>query len=116
MKKELLEKFALEWVEVWNSHDLDKIMAHYADDFEMNSPLIKQVMNIESGKIKGKDNVRAYWKKALAMNPRLHFELIKVYSGANSVVIHYEGPRGLAAEVFFFNNEGKVDFAHAHYE
>ena len=116
MDKQFVEKFASEWLEHWNSHDLDKIMTHYADDFQMSSPVIKQIMNIDSGIIKGKDNVRAYWEKALNMIPDLHFEFIKVYSGANSIVIHYKGHRGLSAEVFFFNNEGLVEAAHAHYE
>jgi len=74
MDKEFANKFAREWVEAWNCHDLDKIMTHYAEDFEMSSPVIKQIMNIESGKIKGKKEVRAYWEKALAMLPDLHFD------------------------------------------
>jgi len=35
MDKEFANKFAREWVEAWNCHDLDKIMTHYAEDFEM---------------------------------------------------------------------------------
>lgn len=116
MNKEIALNFALEWVEAWNSHDLDKIMIHYAENFEMSSPVIKQLMNEKSGILKGKKSIRAYWEKALKMNPTIHFELIKSYSGANSVVIHYKGHRGLSAETFFFNNEGKVVSAHAHYE
>lgn len=116
MNSEFAKKFSLEWVEAWNSHDLDKLMAHYADDFEMNSPVIQKIMHIESGRIKGKKEVRAYWEKALNMNPNLHFELLKSFAGANSVIIHYKGHRGLSAEIFFFNDEGEVVSAHAHYE
>jgi len=116
MKPEFANKFSLEWVEAWNEHDLDKIMTHYAEAFEMTSPVIKQIMNEPTGKIKGKKEIRAYWEKALKMNPNLHFEIIKSFSGANSVVIHYKGHRGLSAETFFFNSEGKVISAHAHYE
>lgn len=116
MNKEFTKKFTREWVEAWNSHDLDKIMTHYAEDFEMNSPVIKQIMNEPTGILKGKKEIRAYWGKALQMNPTLHFEVIKSYSGANSVVIHYKGHRGLSAEVFIFNEEGKVRSAYAHYE
>ena len=101
MKTDFVNKFSLEWAEAWNEHDLDKIMTHYADDFEMSSPVIKNIMNIESGIIKGKKEVRAYWEKALNLNPELHFEIIKSYSGANSIVIHYKGHRGLSAETFF---------------
>jgi len=116
MDKEFANKFAHEWVEAWNSHDLDKIMTHYAEDFEMSSPVIKQIMNIESGRIKGKKEGRAYWEKALAMLPDLHFDLVSTCAGVNSVVVQYKGHRGLSAEVFFFNSEGKVESAFAHYE
>jgi len=116
MDKELANQFAREWIEAWNSHDLDRIMTHYAENFEMSSPVIRQLMNIDSGTIKGKIEVRAYWEKALANIPDLHFELVDAYSGVNSVVIQYKGHRGLSAEVFFFNGEGKVERAFAHYE
>ncbi|MFV1983829.1 MAG: nuclear transport factor 2 family protein [Thiohalomonadales bacterium] len=116
MKKDFVNKFALEWVEAWNKHDLDKIMNHYADNFEMSSPVIKIIMNEDSGILKGKKTIRAYWEKALKLNPDIYFELIKSYSGANSIVIQYKGHRGLSAETFFFNSEGKVKSAHAHYE
>ena len=34
--------FAREWIAAWNSHDLERIFAHYTDDFSMSSPLIVQ--------------------------------------------------------------------------
>ena len=116
MDNEFAQKFALEWVAAWNSHDINKIMSHYAEDFEMSSPIIKQLTNEKSGKLKGKNAIKAYWSKALEMNPELHFEIINSFSGTNSVVIHYQGHRGLSAEVFFFDNYGKVKSAYAHYE
>ncbi|MDP9013943.1 MAG: nuclear transport factor 2 family protein [Pseudomonadota bacterium] len=36
------EEFAKEWIDAWNSHDLERILSHYADDFEMSSPLIME--------------------------------------------------------------------------
>ena len=116
MEKELANHFVSEWIEAWNDHDLDKIMSHYSDDFEMNSPVISQITNEKSGKLKGKIAIRAYWEKALNMNPSLNFELIKSFIGANSIVIHYKGHRGLASETFIFNEEGMVTNAYAHYE
>ena len=41
--------FAREWVDAWNSRDLDRIMAHYTEDFEMTSPLIAMVMEEPRG-------------------------------------------------------------------
>jgi len=116
MDKEFANQFASEWVDAWNSHDLDKILNHYADDFEMNSPVISQITDKKNGKLIGKNAVRSYWEKALNMNPTLHFEFIKYYVGANSIVIQYKGHRGFSAETFIFNDEGKVTKAYAHYE
>jgi ketosteroid isomerase-like protein len=115
LTREFAVRFAEEWVAAWNSHDLERILSHYTDDFEMASPIIVQLMGEPSGTLKGKQAVREYWAKALARLPDLRFELIDVYVGAESVVIHYRGPRGASAEAFWFDPEGKVRRAAAHY-
>ena len=108
--------FAGEWIESWNSHDLDRILSHYADDFEMTSPFIASLTHESSGTIKGKDNVRSYWAKALERIPDLHFELIEVLVSVNSIVIYYHAVLGKrAAEVLFFDKNGKVARGVAHY-
>ena len=43
--------FAEDWIASWNSHDLDRILAHYAQDFEMSSPLIVQLMDEPSAEV-----------------------------------------------------------------
>jgi ketosteroid isomerase-like protein len=43
MDKAFAEHFAADWIESWNAHDLDRVLSHYADDFEMSSPVIIQV-------------------------------------------------------------------------
>ena len=32
--------FARDWVAAWNSHDLDRILSHYAEDVEFRSPFV----------------------------------------------------------------------------
>jgi ketosteroid isomerase-like protein len=113
--REFAVRFAEEWIAAWNAHDLERILSHYTDDFEMASPVIVEFMGEPSGTIKGKQAVRDYWSRALARIPDLHFELVDVYVGASSAVIHYRGPRGASAEAFWFNDEGKVYRAAAHY-
>jgi hypothetical protein len=111
-----VKTFAREWVEAWNSHDLDRILSHYADDFQMNSPFIVQLMNEPSGTITGKENVRAYWAKALERIPDLHFDLIEGLTGVDSITIYYQAVLGKrAAEVLFFDENCKVKRAVAHY-
>src|SRR4030042_3611974 len=110
------QAFAQEWVDSWNSHDLDRIMSHYDDDFQMTSPFIVKLMNDPAGTIKGKDNVRAYWARALEKIPDLHFKLIEVLSRVGSITIYSHAVLGKrAAEVLFFNENGKVSRGIAHY-
>jgi len=73
MNNEFALKFGKSWVEAWNSHDLNKILSHYTDDFEMTSPVIKQLTKEQSGSLKGKEAIRNYWAKALEMHPDLKF-------------------------------------------
>ena len=113
--KEFAEHFAGDWIDSWNSHDLNRILAHYADSFEMSSPMIVQITGEPSGTLKGKDAVRAYWAKALQLNPDLRFELLSTLIGVNSITLHYRSVRGLAAEVFHFGPDQKVVRAYAHY-
>jgi ketosteroid isomerase-like protein len=110
------KKFAKEWIESWNSHDLDRILSHYSDNFEITTPMIKVALGIETGTLKGKENIRHYWEAALKKVPDLHFELKEVTGGVGSIALFYKSVLGkMAIEVMFFNDDGKVNKAIAHY-
>jgi hypothetical protein len=116
MDKAFAEQFATEWIESWNAHDLNRVLSHYANDFEMSSPVITQVTGEPSGSLRGKAAVGAYWQKAMELVPDLQFELLSVLAGVNSITLYYKGARGrLAAEVFHFGPDRKVTRAFAHY-
>ena len=116
LTSEQAETFAEEWIDSWNSHDLNLILSHYSDNFEMTSPVICQVANEPSGTLKGKVNVGAYWKKALEKMPNLYFELVSVLVSINSLTLYYKGASGgMVAEVLFFGNDGKIIKGIAHY-
>lgn len=117
MTPEAAQLWAQEWVDAWNAGDVDRVLAHYADDFEMSSPYIVTIASEPSGVLRGKDAVAAYWRAALERMPDLHFELRAVFRGVDSLVLCYKGARGVAAsEVFFFDENGKVARACAHYD
>jgi citrate synthase len=117
MDRAFAEQFAADWIDSWNSHDLDRVLSHYADDFEMSSPLISQVAGELSGTLRGKAAVGRYWRKALELLPDLHFELISVLAGVTTITLYYKGARGrLVAEVFEFGAELMVTRAFAHYD
>jgi hypothetical protein len=114
MEQQRAEEFAKEWIAAWNAHDLERILSHYDDDFEMNSPVIVS-FGEPSGMLKGKQAVGRYWAAALSKYPSLHFDLRHVLTGVSSVALIYEGVRGLSTEVFHFAPSGKVLRAFAHY-
>ncbi len=109
-------RFTEEWIEAWNRHDLDAILSHYTDHFELNSPVIADLMGVAEGRLAGKPAVREYWQKALQLVPDLHFCDPAVFIGAGSIIIRYAGAGGRpAAELFEFDDAGLVRRASAHY-
>lgn len=110
------QDFAKEWIEAWNSHDLDRILTHYSDDVEITTPMIKMALGNDSGSLKGKEAVAIYWRQALIKLPDLHFELIDVAESINSVAVYYKSVMNKnTIEVMYFNADGKVNKIVAHY-
>lgn len=108
--------FAAAWIASWNSHNLDDILTHYAEDLEITTPMIKLAAGIDSRSLKGKAAVADYWRKALDRVPDLHFELLDVTEGVNSVALYYKSIMNKRCiEVMFFDENGKVNRMFAHY-
>jgi hypothetical protein len=103
------DEFAKEWIEAWNSHDLDRILSHYVDEFEMSSPLIIERKKDPSGVLRGKAAIREYWAIGLAAMPPLRFELIDVHVGVNTIGILYRSiGRRRVVEMLTFNENKEV--------
>lgn len=103
------ERFAQEWIEVWNAHDLDAILSHYAEDVVFHSPRISQVMGERIDVVTGKPALARYWGKALATAKDLRFTFERLYVGSDSLTIAYRNHRGQnAAETFVFDGAGLV--------
>ncbi|MBT12423.1 MAG: polyketide cyclase [Oceanospirillaceae bacterium] len=116
MNRKQANEFATEWIEAWNAHDIERILSYYADDFEMNSPVIAKRLAVPSGTLKGKAAVREYWQSALRAYPDLSFELLKVLHGVSWVTLYYLGATDKAvAETFLFDGNGKVTQVFASY-
>lgn len=82
------------WVEAWNARDLDRVLTLYDEATEMTSDRIPAMGFDPSGTVHGKDALRAYWGKALALLPDLHFSVIDLFVSPDSVVVFYENERG----------------------
>lgn len=107
--------FANAWIDAWNRHDLDAVLSHYTEDFEFASPFIRDIAGVESGRLRGKAEVGAYWRLGLRRIPDLRFELVDVLCGVDGLTLYYRGHRGMAAETFQFAADGKVERALACY-
>jgi ketosteroid isomerase-like protein len=81
-------------VDAWNARDLERVLSLYAEDTEMTSDQIPAMGFDPSGTVRGKADLRAYWSKALALIPNLHFTLIDTYVSPDSVVVFYQNERG----------------------
>lgn len=99
--------FVTEWEAAWNSHQLDRILAHYSADVIFRSH--KAMRLVGQGEIHGRDALRAYWAKALAQQPDLSFVVVDVFCGHAMLVITYQNQSGvLAAETLRFGSDGLV--------
>jgi len=98
-----------QWIDAWNSHDLERILALYSDDSEMTSDKISLLGLDPTGTLRGKDRLRQYWSKGLQLIPNLHFTLIDVYVSPDSLVVFYENERGAKiCEYLRLNADGKI--------
>ncbi len=110
------DELAAEWIAAWNSHDLERILSHYRDDFSMSSPLIAQRGFDASGTLHGKDHVRPYWRHGLDHAPDLHFTLEKAFVGPDSVALLYRNQAGARmVEVLVLDDARRVIRGVAHY-
>ncbi|MFG2849030.1 nuclear transport factor 2 family protein [Kitasatospora sp. NPDC048296] len=105
MDLEFATRFARDWAAAWNSHDLERILAHFTEDVVFASPRIVEIIGDPSGEVRGKDALRDYWAKGLEHLPDLHFTVEDVRASVDTLVINYRNERGRAvAEVLTFRD------------
>jgi len=96
--------FVRSWLEAWNRHDLEGVLAHFAEDATFTSPVAARIIEGSDGVIHGKDALRRYWREGLSRIPDLRFELVGIYLGVETIVINYRNQNGgLVNEVLKFD-------------
>jgi hypothetical protein len=117
--RQTVQAFAREWVDAFNSHDLERILSHYAPDVTLTSP-VAAARGHADGTVRGVDELRSYFAGGLASNPELRFDLKAAYGGVRSVVVHYQavfgpGRSSWSAEMMELDG-GLVTRVVAHYD
>jgi ketosteroid isomerase-like protein len=98
---------ARDWCDAWNRRDLDGIMHHYSDDVEFSSPTIVKRWGIADGWLRGKAKVRENFAIGVKSS-NLHFELVDVLLGVNSMCVVYRRETGaLVTDLVELDENGK---------
>lgn len=87
--------FARAWAAAWNAHDVEAVLAHFAEDAVFTSPLAERVVPGCGGVVTGKAALRRYWTTALAHSPALRFEVTSAFAGVDCLLIGFRNERGI---------------------
>jgi hypothetical protein len=111
----LIAEFEREWIDAWNAHDIDRILAHYRDDVRFVSPFAARA-GARHGQVRGVTALRDYFELGLASYPGLHFQPIAALGGIGSIALHYRSVEDRQAiEVMELDARGQVWRAAAYY-
>ena len=111
------ETFVRKWIDAFNSHDLDCIMALYGQDVRLTSPLYLRYTAGASATVQGIEALRAYFTAALQRYPDLRFTLLDFAAGVRGPCIRYHSNVGdhVAMEAFELGDGGRVAAVLCHY-
>lgn len=110
-RDEALE-FAADWIEAWNSRDIERVLATFDDDVDFASPTALVTVGVAT--VRGKQELRSYWQAALARIALLQFTLGRALWDPESrelaivYVSEVNGARKWVSENFRFGPNGKV--------
>jgi hypothetical protein len=109
------DAFVDSWLAAWNTHDIDAIASHYAEDVEYFSPFVDTLLH--GKRLSGRGALRAYVGAGLERYPDLELgPVVSVAVGVNSVAVVYWSINDLlAVETLVFGDDGLVARAHCHY-
>lgn len=114
---EFADRFASQWIDAWNNHDIDRILAFYSDDILFVSPMAVSFAGQPSSHIYGKNALRTYWSRCLDVLPDLYFfPPERVIAGEKNVCLIYRGVHELmAVEIMIFNENGLISRSECQY-
>jgi steroid delta-isomerase-like uncharacterized protein len=84
------EQIAHAWIAAFNAHDVDALVALYADDATHTSPKIRALHPDTGGKLVGKAALSSWWRDANARIPGLRYELTAVTANELRVFVEYQ--------------------------
>ena len=80
---------AHQWFHAFNQHDLQKLLALYANDAQHYSPKLKLHQPETKGLISGKDALRSWWQDSFERLPTLRYEPTRFIADDERVFMEY---------------------------
>lgn len=116
LESSFAREFAQDWIDSWNTHDLERILTHYEEDIVLTSPVALKLQGTAT--VQGKAALRDYFSRGLEAFPNLRFDLLDILWGTETIVIYYRNNvRGnKTAEVMLLNSTGKIRNVWANYD
>jgi SnoaL-like domain/Rho termination factor, N-terminal domain len=103
------------WLEAWNSHDLDAIVACYAEDVDFAIPAV--LGDAEAGSFQGREELRTHFRHGLELAPNLTVTEESLLIGPSGFAILYRREDGhRAIEAVELDGSGLVARARVYYE
>jgi hypothetical protein len=84
-----LAAVAQAWLDAFNAHDVDALVALYDEECTHTSPKIRALHPESGGKLVGKPALARWWRDANARLPNLRYEPTAIVAGATTVIIEY---------------------------
>ncbi len=110
-----VREHANRWLEAWNSHDLEAIVACYAEDVEFVMPDL--VGDAPEQRFSGRDELRTHFRHGLELAPNLTVTEESVLVGPGGFAILYKREDGhRAIETVELNAAGLAARARVYYE
>lgn len=107
------KSFISRWLAAANSHDIDQLMAFYADDAELESPVVVDSLHLPNGRIKGAEAIRAYLGKSIST---FNLHLIESAWGVSSITAWYVNSKGTRTSAYIeLGSDGKITRNVNHY-
>ena len=82
-------EIAKQWLDAFNTKNLEALLALYHPDAVHYSPKLKQRLPETQGLIQGHDAMRGWWQDAFERLPMLHYQLVQLTAQDKRVFIEY---------------------------
>ncbi len=100
------------WIDSWNSHDLEKIMDSYAETAELYDPKIKEIYPNRLT-IVGKEGIKNYYRVVLKLFPELKIKPRGLWIKGDEALLEYyiyinEDSKADVVSKFYINKDKKI--------